>query len=138
MSRVYIISFWILLGTFIAFLVNWLAPKDLDSLLKYSFPFTFAMFSLKFSAISACSNALLKYKELHSDKRIDIVVLEMKENMIAMLVGIVMVFLASLLKSASDSAILVIICNSAIFTVLVMYLHLILDIAIAFFNIVKS
>lgn len=55
-----------------------------------------------------------------------------------MLVGIVMVFLASLLKSASDSAILVIICNSAIFTVLVMYLHLILDIAIAFFNIVKS
>lgn len=138
MSRVYIISFWILLGTFIAFLVNWLAPKDLDSLLKYSFPFTFAMFSLNFSAISACSNALLKYKELHSDKRIDIVVLEMKENMIAMLVGIVMVFLASLLKSASDCDILVIICNSAIFTVLVMYLHLILDIAIAFFNIVKS
>lgn len=79
MSRVYIISFWILLGTFIAFLVNWLAPKDLDSLLKYSFPFTFAMFSLNFSAISACSNALLKYKELHSDKRIDIVVLEIKK-----------------------------------------------------------
>lgn len=138
MSRMYIISFWILLGIFIALLVNWLSPKDLDSLLKYSFPFTFAMFSLNFSAISACSNALLKYKELHSDKRIDIVVLEMKENMIAMLVGIVMVFLASLLKSASDCTILAIICNSAIFTVLVMYLHLILDIAIAFFNIVKS
>lgn len=78
-------------------------PKDIDALLKYSFPFTFAMFSLNFSAISACSNALLKYKELHQSKNVEIVVQEMKENMMAMLLGIICVFIVSILKSAIDN-----------------------------------
>ena len=74
MNKVYIISFWLVCGLLIACLVKWMNPKDIDALLKYSFPFAFAMFSLNFSAISACSNALLKYKELHQNKNVEIVV----------------------------------------------------------------
>ena len=44
MSKVYIISFWLVCGLVIAFLVEWMNPKDIDALLKYSFPFTFAMY----------------------------------------------------------------------------------------------
>lgn len=138
MSRVYIVSFWLLGGLLLALLIMWIEPKDIDSLLKYSFPFTFAMFSLNFSAISACSNALLKYKELHEDKRIEFVVQEMKENMMAMLVGIVCVFWASILKSAIDNQYFIVACNAIIFAVLIMYLHLIIDIAMAFFRIVEN
>lgn len=138
MSRIYIISFWILVGLLLALLIMWLEPKDIDALLKYAFPFTFAMFSLNFSAISACSNALLKYKELHQDKKIEYVVQEMKENMMAMLVGIVCVFLVSILKSAMDNQYIVVACNAVIFAVLIMYLHLIIDIAMAFFRIVEN
>lgn len=138
MSKVYIISFWLVCGLAIAFLVEWMNPKDIDALLKYSFPFTFAMFSLNFSAISACSNALLKYKELHQDKHIEIVVQEMKENMMSMLLGIIFVFLASILKSAVDNQYFVIACNAVIFAVLIMYLHLIVDIAMAFFRIIEK
>lgn len=138
MSRVYIVSFWILAGLLLALIVMWLEPKDINALLKYSFPFTFAMFSLNFSAISACSNALLKYKELHQDKRIEFVVQEMKENMMSMLIGIVCVFIASILKSSLDSQFVVVACNTIIFAVLIMFLHLIIDIAIAFFRIVEN
>lgn len=138
MSRLYLISFWLLIGVLAAGLVEWLNPKDIDSLLRYAFPFTFAMFSLNFSAISACSNALLKYKEQHSDKEIYFVVEEMKENLIAMLFGIVLVFVASIFKNVSDSPYLEVICNTIIFAVLTMYLHLVMDIALAFFNIVKN
>lgn len=138
MIKLYIISFWVVIGFVIAGVVQSLAPKELDALLRYSFPFTFAMFSLNFSAISACSNALLKYKEMHQDKDIDSVVDEMKENMIAMLVGIIIVFFASLLKSMDECVKLTVICNGFIFAVLVMYLHLILNITIGFFNIVKK
>lgn len=138
MSRVYIVSFWILAGLLLALLVMWLEPKEIDTLLKYSFPFTFAMFSLNFSAISACSNALLKYKELHQDKRIEYVVQEMKENMMSMLVGIVCVFVASILKSSMDNQCVVVACNAIMFAVLIMFLHLIIDIAMAFFRIVEN
>ena len=138
MNRVYIASFWLLGGILLALLVMWLEPKDIDSLLKYSFPFTFAMFSLNFSAISACSNALLKYKELHEDKRIVFVVQEMKDNMIAMLVGIIAVFFVSVLKSSVSNLFIVVACNAIIFAVLIMYLHLIIDIAMAFFRIVEN
>lgn len=103
MNKVYIISFWLVCGLLIVCLVKWMNPKDIDALLKYSFPFTFAMFSLNFSAISACSNALLKYKELHQSKNVEIVVQEMKENMMAMLLGIICVFIVSILKSAIDN-----------------------------------
>lgn len=138
MNKVYIISFWLVCGLLIACLVKWMNPKDIDALLKYSFPFTFAIFSLNFSAISACSNALLKYKELHQDKNIKIVVQEMKENMMAMLLGIICVFIASVLKSALDNQFFVIACNAVIFAVLIMYLHLIVDIAMAFFRIIEN
>lgn len=138
MNRIYIISFWILGGLVIAVLVNCLASKDIDSILKYSFPFTFAMFSLNFSAISACSNALLKYKECHADMKIEYVISEMKENMIAMLIGIVIVFFASIAKNVDSNLYLQIACNTLIFAVLIMFLHLIIDIAQAFFNIVKN
>ena len=138
MNRVYIASFWLLGGILLALLVMWLEPKDIDSLLKYSFPFTFAIFSLNFSAISACSNALLKYKELHEDKRIVFVVQEMKDNMIAMLVGIIAVFFVSVLKSSVSNLFIVVACNAIIFAVLIMYLHLIIDIAMAFFRIVEN
>lgn len=138
MNKVYIISFWLVCGLLIACLVKWMNPKDIDALLKYSFPFTFAMFSLNFSAISACSNALLKYKELHQDKNIEIVVQEMKENMMSMLLGIICVFIASILKSAIDKQFFVIACNAVIFAVLIMYLHLIVDIAMAFFRIIEN
>ena len=113
-------------------------PKDIDALLKYSFPFIFAMFSLNFSVISACSNALLKYKELHQNKNVEIVVQEMKENMMAMLLGIICVFIASILKSTVDNQYFVIACNAVIFAVLIMYLHLIVDIAMAFFRIIEN
>ena len=133
MNRIYIISFWILGGLVIAVLVNCLAPKDIDSILKYSFPFTFAMFSLNFSAISACSNALLKYKESHSDAGVYAVGAQ-----IAMLIGIVIVFFASIAKNVDSNLYLQIACNTLIFAVLIMFLHLIIDIAQAFFNIVKN
>lgn len=138
MSRVYIVSFWILAGLLLALLVMWLEPKDINTLLKYSFPFTFAMFSLNFSAISACSNALLKYKELHQDQRIEFVVQEMKENMMSMLIGIVCVFIASILKSSMDNQFVAVACNTIVFAVLIMFLHLIIDIAMAFFRIVEN
>ena len=138
MNRIYIISFWILGGLVAAVLVHCLPPREIDSILKYSFPFTFAMFSLNFSAISACSNALLKYKESHADKKIGYVISEMKENMIAMLIGIIVVFFASIAKSVDSNMYWQIACNSLIFAVLVMFLHLILDIAQAFFKIVKN
>lgn len=138
MNKVYIISFWLVCGLLIACLVKWMNPKDIDALLKYSFPFTFAMFSLNFSAISACSNALLKYKELHQNKNVEIVVQEMKENMMAMLLGIISVFIASILKSTVDNQYLVIACNAVIFAVLIMYLHLIVHIAMAFFRIIEN
>lgn len=96
------------------------------------------MFSLNFSAISACSNALLKYKESHADKKIEYVISEMKENMIAMLIGIVIVFFASIAKNVDSNLYLQIACNTLIFAVLIMFLHLIIDIAQAFFNIVKN
>ena len=138
MNKVYIISFWLVCGLLIECLVKWMNPKDIDALLKYSFPFTFAMFSLNFSAISACSNDLSKYKELHHDKNIKIVVQEMKENMMAMLLGIISVFIASILKSTVDNQYLVIACNAVIFAVLIMYLHVIVDIAMAFFRIIEN
>ena len=138
MNKIYIISFWLVCGLLIACLVKWMNPKDIDALLKYSFPFTFAMFSLNFSAISACSNALLKYKELHQNKNVEIVVQEMKENMMAMLLGIISVFIASILKSTVDNQYLVIACNAVIFAVLIMYLHLIVDIAMASFRIIEN
>ena len=138
MNKVYIISFWLVCGLLIECLVKWMNPKDIDALLKYSFPFTFAIFSLNFSAISACSNALLKYKELHQSKNVEIVVQEMKENMMAMLLGIISVFIASILKSTVDNQYLVIACNAVIFAVLIMYLHLIVDIAMAFFRIIEN
>lgn len=139
MNKVYIISFWLLGGFVLAFIINCLSiSNEVDSILRYAFPFTFAMFSLNFSAISACSNALLKYKELYQDKKIDIVVQEMKDNMMAMLLGIICVFIASILKSAIDNQFCVIACNAIIFAVLIMYLHLILDIAMAFFRIVEK
>lgn len=121
MNKVYIISFWLLGGFVLAFIINCLPiTNEVDSILRYAFPFTFAMFSLNFSAISACSNALLKYKELHQDKHIEIVVQEMKENMMSMLLGIIFVFLASILKSAVDNQYFVIACNAVIFAVLIM------------------
>lgn len=138
MNKVYIVSFWLLGGFLIAVLVSYLAPKEIDSILKYSFPFTFAMFSLNFSAISACSNALLKYKETHRNSKIEYVILEMKDNMIAMLIGIVIVFLASIAKGVVPNIYCEIACNALIFAVLIMFLHLILDIAQAFFEIVKD
>lgn len=139
MNKVYIISFWLLGGFVLAFIINCLPiTNEVDSILRYAFPFTFAMFSLNFSAISACSNALLKYKELHQDKHIEIVVQEMKENMMSMLLGIIFVFLASILKSAVDNQYFVIACNAVIFAVLIMYLHLIVDIAMAFFRIIEK
>lgn len=138
MNKVYIISFWLVCGLLIACLVKWMNPKDIDALLKYSFPFVFAMFSLNFLAISACSNALLKYKELHQNKNVEIVVQEMKENMMAMLLGIICVFIASILKSAIDNQFFEIVCNAVIFSVLIMYLHLIVDIAMAFFRIIEK
>lgn len=61
-----------------------------------------------------------------------------KNNMMAMLLGIICVFIASILKSTVDNQYFVIACNAVIFAVLIMYLHLIVDIAMAFFRIIEN
>lgn len=67
---------------------------------------------------------------------IKIVVSEMKENMIAMLIGIVCVFIASFIRSSTQMEILIVACNVIVFSVLVMFIHLIMDVAMAFFDII--
>ena len=56
----------------------------------------------------------------------------------AMLLGIICVFIVSILKSAIDNQFFEIVCNAVIFAVLIMYLHLIVDIAMAFFRIIEK
>lgn len=67
---------------------------------------------------------------------IKIVVSEMKENMIAMLIGIVCVFIASFIRSSTQMEILIVACNVIGFSVLIMFIHLIMDVAMAFFDII--
>lgn len=136
MNRVYIVVFWLFGGMIISLLADYFNPVDLKAILRYSFPFIFAMFSLNFSAISACSNAILKYKEMYKQCDIKIVVSEMKENMIAMLIGIVCVFIASFIRSSTQMEILIVACNVIVFSVLIMFIHLIMDVAMAFFDII--
>lgn len=136
MNRVYIVVFWLFGGMIISLLADYFNPVDLKAILRYSFPFMFAMFSLNFSAISACSNAILKYKEMYNQCDIKIVVSEMKENMIAMLIGIVCVFIASFIRSSTQMEILIVACNVIVFSVLIMFIHLIMDVAMAFFDII--
>lgn len=67
---------------------------------------------------------------------IKIVVFEMKENMIAMLIGIVCVFIASFIRSSTQMEILIVACNVIVFSVLIMFIYLIMDVAMAFFDII--
>lgn len=67
---------------------------------------------------------------------IKIVVSEMKENMIAMLIGIVCVFIASFIRSSTQMEILIVACNVIVFSVLIMFIHLIMDVAMAFVDII--
>jgi len=136
------ICLWIIVGVFLSRFA-WLlkVPMSFDDM-KFLFPIYATLFSFNFAACSACSNALLKFRELHPDKDISSVVKEMKESMIAMVIGLIVsllsLFFLNYLDETQTSVWPKIIVNGLIFAVLVMYVYLIYDIASAFFDLIKN
>ena len=136
------ICLWIIVGVALSGFA-WLmkVPMSFDDM-KFLFPVCATLFSFNFAACSACSNALLKFRELHADKDISSVVKEMKESMIAMAIGLIVsllsLFSLNYLDETKTSVLPKIFANGLIFAVFVMYVHLIYDIASAFFDLIKN
>ena len=138
------ICLWLICGMVMS-IIAWIlkAPMSFDSM-KFLLPICITLLSFNFAACSACSNALLKFKELHPDKDITSIIQEMKESIIAMVIG-VFVILFSLFTlnylmgiESSVKTGLIIGVNGFIFSVFIMYVWLIYDIAMAFFELIGN
>lgn len=144
MDTVKEICFWVVIGEIISF-IAWLmdVPMTYNDM-KFLLPICATLFSFNFAACSSCSNALLKFKESHQDADISLVVQEMKESIIAMIVGIVIVlfslFALNILEKPTNCYLIALKVgiNGLIFSVFVMYIHLIYDIAVTFFDLIKN
>ena len=144
MDTVKEICFWVVIGEIISF-IAWLmdVPMTYNDM-KFLLPICATLFSFNFAACSSCSNALLKFKENHQNVDISPVVQEMKESIIAMIVGIVIVlfslFALNILEKPTNCYLIALKVgiNGLIFSVFVMYIHLIYDIAVTFFDLIKN
>lgn len=144
MDTVKEICFWLVIGETISFIARLMDVPMTYNDMKFLLPICATLFSFNFAACSSCSNALLKFKESHQDADISLVVQEMKESIIAMIAGIVVVLLSLFALNVLDNPVdcclkvLQVVVNGLIFSVFVMYIHLIYDIAVTFFDLIKS
>lgn len=138
------ICLWFLIGIAIS-VVSWLlnVPMTFNDM-KFLLPICATLFSFNFAACSSCGNTLLKYKESHPNIDISPIVQEMKESIIAMAYGILIVLLSLFALSylGVDTNCkyhyIRIGVNGLIYGVFVMYVWLIYDIAVTFFDLIKS
>lgn len=138
------ICFWLVIGEAIS-LISWVmgVPSSYSDM-KFLLPICTTLLSFNFTACSACSNALLKFKESHQDVDISPIVQEMKESIIAMIIGIVLVLLSLFTLNffdRQDTCISMVVktsINGLIYGVFVMYISLIYDIAVTFLDLIKN
>lgn len=144
METVKDICFWLVVGEIISIFARLMDVPMTYNDMKFLLPICATLLSFNFAACSSCSNALLKYKESHHNVDISPVVQEMKESIIAMIVGIVIVLFSLFALNTLDELtncylkVLEVGINGLIFSVFVMYIHLIYDIAVTFFDLIKN
>lgn len=144
MKNVNEICLWLVIGEIISF-IAWAMEVPMSySNMKFLLPICVTLFSFNFTACSSCSTALLKFKESHHETDISPIVQEMKESIIAMVVGIVIVLFSLFVLNCLDGKeccfykSVKTVINGLIFGVFAMYIHLIYDIAMTFFDLIKN
>ena len=135
-----VISAWIC----IAALVCWLSSINNyelvvsieDNLIRLLIP----LMSLNMMVCTSTANSVFKYKENHNvdNNKVSDLIGEMKQSVIAQFVGIAVFILLKSVCSFFKTGALVFIYHTLSIAVLVMFVWLIFDIALAYFQIIKD
>lgn len=138
MKTVGYITVWILLGCIIEAPIYFLKLNIRMEFLP-SVAFLGCLFSINFASMSACTTAMLKFKEIHQTADCKPVISEMKDNTIAMLVGIVCTTICFILREIVfqyNIPVIFYIAESMIYSVFIMFFWLIFDVILAFLEMV--
>ncbi len=98
------------------------------------------LMSLNMMVCTSTATSLFKYEENHEldERKVDALVSEMKQSVVAQLVGIGVVMLLKSASSLFTSCAFVFIYHTLSISVLVMFVWLIFDMSLAYFRLIKG
>ena len=135
-----LISSWILISCFMCWLSSYNDFTVVVSIENNMIQLLIPLMSLNMIVCTSTANSLFKYEENHTvnEEQIASLVSEMRQSLVAQFVGIALIVLLKILFFLFCTDALTFVYHALSLSVLVMYVWLIFDVALAYFRIISG